>query len=108
MTTPRNYLDGPHESTVGIYRDCYRNDPSIEATEAAALLAGAIDHWLCGNDDDGDEGQEWILGNAVERAGRFIAAQPCTCTEDICDRCRAIGCSYGEHRTGTCRKTEAV
>ena len=102
-TTPANrYLAGPTEHTVDIYRDGYRTDPSIEADVAAALLAASIDHWLCGPFDDGDEGQEYILGRAVERAARFIAEQPCTCGVDLCARCMSIGCGYGEHKTSTC------
>lgn len=98
-----DYLDGPNEHHHAIYLDCYRGDPSIEASEAAATLAAAIDHWLCGPYDDGDEGQEFLLTRAVGRAARFIAAQPCQCTDDLCDRCLAIGCAYGQHRTPDCR-----
>lgn len=98
------YLDGPgSDHRYQIYLDCYRNDPSIEATEAAAELAAAIDYWFCGPSDDGEESQEYILTGTVERAARFVASQPCACTEDICDRCRAIGCDYGNHRTAACR-----
>lgn len=100
-----DYLAGPDERLREIYLDCYRNDPSIEATEAAADLAAVIDHWLCGDGDDGDEGQEYILCRAVERAARFIAEQPCACDVDLCARCMAIGCGYGEHRTPACRET---
>jgi hypothetical protein len=96
------YIDGPNESMVDIYRDGYRDDPSVEAADAAGLLAASIDHWLCGPYDDGDEGQEYILGRAVERAARFIAEQPCTCGVDLCARCMAIGCGYGEHKTPAC------
>lgn len=98
---PSTYLDGPHETHLEIFRDCYKNDPSADAVEIAAELATPIDYWLCGDGDDGDESQEFILARAVERAARFIAAQPCTCDSDeVCGRCRAIGCSYGEHRHG--------
>jgi hypothetical protein len=98
-----NYLDGPNGAhRYETYLDCYRNDPSIEATEAAATLASAIDYWFCGPNDDGDEGQEYILTRTVERAAVFIAGQPCTCAEDLCERCMAIGCGYGEHRTPSC------
>ena len=104
-----DYLDGPAgDHCYQVYLDCYRNDPSIEATEAAATLAAAIDHWLCGPDDDGDEGQEYILTRTVERAARFIAEQPCQCTEDLCDRCRAIGCGFGAHRTSDCREVRGA
>lgn len=100
------YLAGPDEHRHATYLDCYSNDPSIEVTEAAATLAAAIDHWLCGPYDDGDEGQEYLLSRAVGRAARFIADQPCRCGEDLCDRCMAIGCGYGEHRMATCRGGE--
>lgn len=103
QTSDDRYLAGPGPHLHEIYLDCYRNDPSIETTEAAASLASAIDHWLCGSNDDGDEGQEYILAGTVQRAALFIAGQPCQCTEDVCDRCRAIGCGYGEHRLPTCR-----
>lgn len=95
-----DYLNGPTgDHHFQTYLDCYRNDPSIETTEAAAALAASIDYWLCGPWDDGDEDQETILAGAVERAARYIAAQPCTCTEDLCPRCQAIGCDYTNHRT---------
>lgn len=104
-----DYLDGPvGDHRYQTYLDCYRSDPSIEATEAAAELASAIDYWLCGPGDDGDEGQEYILTRTVERAARFVAAQPCQCAEDLCDRCRAIGCGYGEHRTASCREVSGA
>jgi len=99
----RTYLDGLDRSRVEVFRDCYANDPSFDAVEAAAELAAAIDYWLCGPFDDGDEGQEYILGRAVERAARFIASLPCTCDMpdgDLCQRCLCIGCGYGEHRPG--------
>lgn len=101
-----DYLDGPDgaDPRYETYLSCYRDDPSISATEAAATLAAAIDYWLCGPGDDGDEGQEYILTRTVKRAARFIADQPCRCTEDLCDRCRAIGCDHGEHRTANCRE----
>lgn len=104
-----DYLDGPNgHHRYETYLDCYRGDPSIEAPEAAAELAAAIDYWLCGPADDGDEGQEYILTRTVERAARFIAAHPCLCTEDLCDRCMAIGCGYGEHRTPACREVSGA
>lgn len=103
-----DYLDGPSGSHLyDTYLDGYRNDPSIEATEAAAELAAGIDYWLCGQADDGDESQEHVLVRAVERAARFIAAQPCGCTVDLCERCQAIGCGYGDHRLPECRAVAA-
>jgi hypothetical protein len=99
------YLDGPHSSTIEIYTDGYRSDD--DPAEAAGFIAGAIDHWLCGPYDDGDEGQEYILARAVERAARFIAEQPCTCGVDLCDRCMALGCGYGEHKTEACSESES-
>lgn len=98
-----NYLNGPtSDHCYQAYLDSYRSDLSIEAPEAAAELAAAIDYWFCGPSDDGEESQEYILARTIERAARFIAAQPCLCTEDVCDRCRAIGCDYGNHRTPAC------
>lgn len=97
----RTYLDGPASDHLAVFRHCYANDPAIDTVEAAAELATAIDYWLCGPSDDGDESQEFILARAVERAARFIAAQPCLCDMsdgDLCDRCRAVGCGFGEHR----------
>lgn len=102
-----DYFAGPNEHGLETYLDCYRNDPSVEATEAAATLANAIDWWLCGSFDDGDEGQEYILTRAVERAARYIAGQPCACAVDLCGRCMAIGCDYSEHRTPGCRQSSA-
>lgn len=99
-----DYLGGPTEHHRETYLDCYRNDPSVSPVDAAADLAAAIDHWLCGSLDDGDEGQEYILTRAVERAARYIAGQPCGCTDDLCARCMAIGCDLGEHRMPGCRE----
>ena len=98
----RAYLDGPPSHLDEGYVDCYQADS--DPAEAAAYLATSIDWWLCGPHDDGDGSQESILCDAVERAGRFIAAQPCTCdADDWCARCLAIGCGYGEHKTPACR-----
>lgn len=98
-----DYLSGPNEHHYQTFLDCYQNDPSIEAAEAAAILASSVDHWLCGPYDDGDEGQEYLLARAVERAAVFIVGQPCQCVEELCLRCMAIGCGFGEHRTESCR-----
>lgn len=116
MTAPqpkRTYLDGP-DTTVDpdILEDYRRND--LDTNEIATLLATSIQHWLCGPYDDRDQGYESILTDSVERAARYIATQPCQCPTPgipqrhwlLCDRCMAIGCSYGEHRTNTCQTKE--
>lgn len=97
MTDRPGYLDGPHASLFADMESCYKYDDSEAILMTAANLATVIDYWLCGPDDDGDESQDWFLMRAVERAGRYIYSQPCTCTEDICDRCRAIGSEGNAH-----------
>lgn len=103
MSNQRKYLDGPPAYLDPTYLECYRAEEN--PAEAATLLATAIDWWLCGPLDDGDGSQESILIGTVERAARFIAAQPCTCDTgdcDLCARCLAIGCDFFEHKTDTC------
>lgn len=112
MTAPqpkRTYLDGPDTTVDPDILEDYRRD---DTNEIATLLATSIQHWLCGPYDDRDQGYESILTDAVERAARYIATQPCQCLEPddhqglLCSRCMAIGCSYGEHRTTTCQTKE--
>lgn len=103
-----NYLNGPTAASREAFRDGYRNEPSItELVDAVTDLAATIDHWLCGPRDDGDESQECILANAVERAARFIESLPCGCDPDgeLCQRCLALGCDHGEHKSDNCPST---
>lgn len=102
-----NYVDGPTPATRAVFLDCYGNDPSVNVVEAAAGLAAAIDHWLCGPRDDGDEGQESILESAVARVALFVESLPCGCdhldpADDLCGRCLALGCDHGQHKTAGC------
>jgi hypothetical protein len=104
----RAYLDGPDRYVDPSILESYQST-DVDVPESAAMLATAIDWWLCGPLDDGDGSYESILCTAVERAARLIAALPCTCdipNGELCARCLAIGCDYSEHRTESCRRRE--
>lgn len=74
----------------------------IEQTQvnhrAHRYLADKVIEWF--NPPDGDESEEWICGQAVMAAGKYIEAQPCICEEgagypdylvDPCARCQVLG-----------------
>jgi hypothetical protein len=49
------------------------------------------------NPPDGDDGEAFILSNAITAAARFVEEQPCVCTPDQiedfdpCRRCSVLG-----------------
>lgn len=79
------------ESVEGCWQGSWDGNDLPECRERLVMLASVID-WAFHPGDD-DIAAEAILTEAVLRAARYIAAQPCTCKDDYdaCDRCRALG-----------------
>ena len=64
------------------------------------LLADAVVDEL--NPKDGDEGEESLCIDAIERVAAYVRSLPCTCTpgydDEPCGRCEAIGQWHGKVR----------
>lgn len=69
-----------------IYLDDYSHRNDTDNAETSAMLAATIDTHL--GPRDSEEGQEYLLCQAVALAGEYIKKQLCYCNEaHTCGRC---------------------
>lgn len=77
------------ESVEACWRGAWDDYDEADRKEQLENIAAAIDYCFNPPDDDADQGS--ILVDALLGAAAYVAAQPCTCTEDACPRCVALG-----------------
>lgn len=93
-------------------KEAWSGDSDEDIREFFTELIAKIDVNLLGSDDDGEEAAQYFYLRAIERAHDFAVKQPCECTftpegepDEVCERCRVIGCSWDSHRNGAgCRR----
>lgn len=91
--------------------DSIAGDSWEEVREFLANILATIEVNLLGPGDDGDESALWFFMRAIRRAHDYVVKQPCECAylddgtpDELCERCRVIGCDLTDHRKGAgCR-----
>ena len=71
-------------------------EPNGDARCDYRTLADAVIETL--NPPDGDEAEVSLCITAVERIGAYVQSLPCTCVDEPCGRCAALGQWTGRPR----------
>ena len=82
---------------------CYLRQDIEEGNRTVAHLKEEVKQWLDSyellrdkiielfNPPDGEDAEEAIMMDALQRVHQFVLKRPCICSEDPCDRCWVLG-----------------